>query len=147
MSHLAPCPSCNRHVDVGENTCPFCTATLSVSFRAQQAPAPPRGRLSRVAMMAAGATLMGAAACSATLTAPDGSPAPTGGAAGAEASGGAGGRQAAGGAAGFVRDAGQDRTFIAIYGAPTPAYGISLPPPQLQDASEPDSSDGSASSG
>jgi hypothetical protein len=63
MSHLAPCPVCNRHVDVGESACPFCAAGLAESFRAQPAPAAPPRRLSRAAMMAAGATLMGAAAC------------------------------------------------------------------------------------
>jgi hypothetical protein len=63
MSHLAPCPACNRHVAVVETTCPFCAATLRESFRGQPRPTPPPRRLSRAAMMAAGATLIGA--CSA----------------------------------------------------------------------------------
>ncbi|HEY2594111.1 MAG TPA: hypothetical protein VGK33_09445, partial [Chloroflexota bacterium] len=64
MSHLAPCPACNRHVDIAERACPFCATALPAAFRGQQRPAPLRGRLNRAALMAAGATLMGAAACS-----------------------------------------------------------------------------------
>ena len=137
MSHLAPCPACNRHVDVAETACPFCAVALSQSFRAQQPPAPPRGRLGRAALMAAGATLLGAAACSSPLTADAGSdrpPSATGGNGGAA---GAGGPDGTGGTT--ARDASEDRTVIAIYGAPTPAYGLSLPPQEPKDASEPDS--------
>ena len=63
MSHLAPCPACHRHVDVAETTCPFCAAALAESFRRPPAAVAPPRRLSRAAMMAAGATLLGA--CSA----------------------------------------------------------------------------------
>ena len=106
MSHLAPCPACNRHVDAGESACPFCAAALPVSLRAQQLPATPR-RLSRAALLAAGATLIGAAACN-NPPAPApvplyGGPFPTGGTGGTTGSGGTTGT---GGTA--PQDAGQD---------------------------------------
>lgn len=152
MSHLAPCPACNRHVDVGENACPFCAAPLPVSFRAQQPPAPLRGRLGRAALMAAGATLMGAAACSSgdaisgndaatdrpavTKDASEdrgfvafyGAPFPgSGGAGAAGGTNGTGGMTGAGGTIGSggttTRDAGEDRAVVAIYGAAVPAGG------------------------
>jgi hypothetical protein len=63
MSHFVPCPSCGRHVLSAETACPFCTGALPESLRVQKpAPRPP-GRLSRAALMAAGAALMGAEAC------------------------------------------------------------------------------------
>src|SRR5262245_48253338 len=62
MSCLAPCPGCNRHIGTDETACPFCSATLPDSFRCQPRPQP-RGRLSRAAMMAAGAALLGGTAC------------------------------------------------------------------------------------
>ena len=103
MSHLAPCPACNRHVAVGETACPFCAATLPAAFRAQQRPAPLRGRLSRAALMAAGATLMGAAACS--------------------SNDGIGGNDAATDRPAVTKDASEDRGFVAFYGAPFPGAG------------------------
>ena len=64
MSNFVPCPACNRHVLSAETACPFCTAALPESLRLQTpAPRPP-GRLSRAALLAAGAALMGAEACS-----------------------------------------------------------------------------------
>jgi hypothetical protein len=62
MSCLAPCPGCNRHVGTDETACPFCSAALPESFRCQPR-RQPRGRLSRAAMVAAGAALLGAEAC------------------------------------------------------------------------------------
>lgn len=145
MSHLAPCPACNRHVEVAETACPFCAVKLAESFRGQPRPAPPPRRLSRAAMMAAGATLMGA--CSAndaignrTDAAQDRpvatqdshfTPLPAygislplggnGGAGGISGITGTGGATDAGkdGATDAVpaRDAAQDRSIIAIYGA------------------------------
>jgi hypothetical protein len=100
MSHLAPCPTCNRHVDVAEFACPFCAAPLAESFRAQPRPAPPPRRLSRAAMMAVGATLMGACSSGDAI----------------------GGKTAT--------DAAQDRPVATqdSHFMPLPAYGISLPP-------------------
>ena len=143
MSHLAPCPACNRHVDVAESACPFCAIALPVAFRAQQSPAPLRGRLGRAALMAAGATLMGAAACSSSdaisgndaatdrpvvskdagedrsVVAVYGAPFPgTGGASATGGTSGTGGTTGSGGTT--ARDAGEDRSVVAIYGAAVP---------------------------
>jgi hypothetical protein len=145
MSHLAPCPACNRHVDVAEGACPFCATALPASFRAQPPLIPLRGRLSRAALMTAGAALMGAAACSSNdaigVEKKDATPsydgpralpaygAPpivvvgTGGTGGDGGNVGTGGAISTGGTDGATdgapaRDASQDRTIIAIYGAP-----------------------------
>jgi hypothetical protein len=146
MNHLAPCPGCNRHVAVFETTCPFCAAALGESFRGRPRPAPLPRRLSRAAMMAAGATLIGACsandAISSTRDAANDRPVATDGLVvpiyGAPFSG-TGGISGAGGtgitgAAGFTdagrdgasdaaaardaaHDAAKDRSVIAIYGA------------------------------
>ena len=49
---------------VGEPVCPFCGGALAASFRGQPHRSPRARRLGRAALMAAGATLMGAGACS-----------------------------------------------------------------------------------
>ena len=137
--HLIPCPSCNRHVFTDACACPFCAAKLSPESCAQ-APEPPAGyrRLSRAARLAAGATLVGATACSvgvaeygapifvdASVDAPldagaggQGGSSGTGrgGAAGAEATGGAGGTSS-------PPDAGSDRGVVPLYGAAAPQPG------------------------
>jgi hypothetical protein len=143
MTHLVPCPACNRHVDVAERACPFCATALPAAFQAQEPPAPPRARLGRAALMAAGATLMGAAACSSsdairgTDAATDrpavtqdasedrgfvaiyGGPLPgTGGVTGSGGTNGSGGATGTGGTT--ARDAGEDRSIVAIYGAAVP---------------------------
>jgi len=150
MSHLFPCPACNRHVDVAENVCPFCTTALPAAFRAQQPPAPPRARLGRAALMAAGATLMGAAACSSNdaISGADAATdrpavtkdasedrtiitiygAPVTGSGGTNATGGTNGSGGATGAGGTTaRDAGEDRSVVALYGAAVPADGLVKP--------------------
>jgi hypothetical protein len=130
MSELSPCPSCHRHVRVEETVCPFCEAALPERARVGVRTTPaPRGRLSRTALFAAGATLMGAAACSSTSNNPNTDGGGTGGmhqdgAAGAgghdagEDSGnaGAGGN---GGEAGSDAGSGHDGP-IAIYSAAFP---------------------------
>lgn len=141
MSHLAPCPACNRHVDVAERACPFCAAALPASFRAQSPLIPLRGRLGRAALMAAGATLMGAAACSSAPLPVPAYGGPVTGTGGMTATGGTNGGGGATGAGGTpATDAGQDRSLVAIYGAPTPAYGLALPVQPNDDAAKPDSS-------
>ncbi|HEY7374716.1 MAG TPA: hypothetical protein VIF57_21305 [Polyangia bacterium] len=65
MACLAPCPACQRHIASSETTCPFCAAALPESFRCQPARALPPGRLSRAAMVAAGAALV-SVSCGAT---------------------------------------------------------------------------------
>ena len=110
MSHLAPCPACNRHVDVAERACPFCATSLPVAFRAQPPLIPLRGRLGRAALMAAGATLMGAAACS--------------------SSDAIGSADAATDRPALSKDAAEDRSVVAIYGAAVPADGVVARPNQ-----------------
>ena len=65
MSCLAPCPACNRHVSTHETACPFCARDLPASFRCQPARVLPPGRLSRLALVAAGAALVSVPACAA----------------------------------------------------------------------------------
>jgi hypothetical protein len=86
-------------VAVVETTCPFCAVVLGESFRGQPRPTPPPRRLSRAAMVAAGATLIGA--CSAN-----------------DAIGNKPGTDAA-----IDRPVAHDSHFI-----PLPAYGISVQP-------------------
>jgi hypothetical protein len=77
MSSLVPCPGCDRHVESGETTCPFCQAAL-----APRQPCvggcsgPPAARLARAALVAAGAALLGAACQSQSVLAPYGTPPP-----------------------------------------------------------------------
>jgi hypothetical protein len=59
MTQLIPCPGCNRHVRQSENSCPFCSAALSLADVPEHAL--PRTRLGRAATFAFGATLVGAA--------------------------------------------------------------------------------------
>jgi hypothetical protein len=107
MSNFVPCPVCNRHVLSAETACPFCTAALPESLRLQTpAPRPP-GRLSRAALLAAGAALMGAEACSNAV--------PVYG-----APSGLGGNNTAtdgGGGAGGADGSPQDGSAVALYGA------------------------------
>jgi hypothetical protein len=131
MSQLLPCPACNRHVDAAETACPFCAAVLPEAFRASRPLVPPPRRLGRAALMAAGATLVGAAACSSndaigngpkdaamtmttgtgggSVVAAYGAPLPTGGTSGAAGSTGEGGSVATGGTGGSA-DAATDAT-------------------------------------
>jgi len=63
MGHLAPCPSCRRHVKVDEAACPFCHA----AFAAPLVPSSGDGarRIPRVAAIALVAGVSSAAGCSA----------------------------------------------------------------------------------
>ncbi len=116
-SHLCPCPACNRHVMTDAGVCPFCQAALPASFCAAAPPPAARGRMSRAARLLAGATLVGASACSSTEPAPVplyGAPIPVD--SGAGGTSGSGGASGAGGAA----DAG---SAVPLYGAPAPGNG------------------------
>jgi hypothetical protein len=62
MSQFEPCPACQRHVVTAETVCPFCAAPLPESFRSV-ARLPPRGRMSRAALLAAGAGATLLSAC------------------------------------------------------------------------------------
>jgi len=71
---LVPCPSCSRHVRVGEDACPFCRAALPASLRPTAAPEPPRARLARAALFAFAASAATATACGGeTASGPSGS--------------------------------------------------------------------------
>ena len=112
---------------------------MSPGFHATPPPPAVRGRLSRAALLAAGATLMGAAACSDNGNGTDGSTdrgtvsdatgsGGSGGGASDAAAGGAGGGggavandAAAGGSGGGASsDARDDRGAVALYGVPSP---------------------------
>jgi len=58
MSRLSPCPACHRHVRVSSSACPFCGTSLSAA--APEPAEPPRG-ISRTAVLAFGAALVGSA--------------------------------------------------------------------------------------
>jgi len=124
MSNFVPCPACNRHVLSAEIACPFCTAALPESLRLQTpAPRPP-GRLSRAALLAAGAALMGAEACSTAVPVYG---APTGVGGNNTATDGGGGADGADGSP-------QDGSAVALYGAaPAPLEAA----PSYQSASAP----------
>jgi hypothetical protein len=131
--HLAPCPGCHRHVMTDEAACPFCAAPLPV--RAGEPPrAAPRGRLSRAALVAAGASATLIGGCSQSIMPPYGLPpipdsgsmsdtadaSPDGDGGGAAGRGGAGGADTGGGGAGGRPDAG---SIVPFYGAPSPGDG------------------------
>jgi hypothetical protein len=104
MSQFAPCPACNRHIVTDEIECPFCAAALPDSFRELPARPAPRGRLSRAALMAAGAALIGAAGCGGSLD--------------------NGGNNDAAADTGSMSDGNNNEGgAVALYGAPAPEYG------------------------
>ena len=152
MSHLVPCLSCQRHLRVTEERCPFCGVERSSEQRASAAPPLPGRRMGRAALFAFGATLMGAA-CSSSAggadagkdTAPADGATGSGGAGsgGSSGSGGAGsgGQTGSGGVTsddgGGVTDAAKDGAIdrggtggvappygiAPLYGAPAPRDG------------------------
>jgi len=106
MNHLVPCPECSRHVRVSETECPFCALPLDLA--STPAPQLPRGRLSRAATLAFGATLVSAsalAACSSDSDTGSGN----GGATSSAGTAGSAGKAAAGAGGGTVGP---------VYGAP-----------------------------
>jgi hypothetical protein len=119
MSHLLPCPACNRHIDAVESVCPFCATPLPVAFGATPARVMPPRRLGRAALMAAGATLWGVSACSGNDA--------IGGAKDASATTGAGGSAlpAYGQPPPFGTggSTGAGGTAVAAYGGPIPTGG------------------------
>jgi len=133
MSTLTPCPSCNRHVRVGDATCPFCGTAVTVAPAAASAPVL-RGRLGRAALFAAGATLIGIGACTDSkcehLTCNAGmagmSAGGTGGTGGTTGAGGTTGTGGTTGAAG--NDAGTDA--ILPTDGPVAIYSAVFPPPE-----------------
>ena len=61
MSQLFPCPHCSRHHRVCEPVCPFCGGALPECKAALSQSS--RSRMSRATLFAAGAALLGGAAC------------------------------------------------------------------------------------
>jgi hypothetical protein len=119
MTQLVPCPGCDRHVRASDPACPFCACALPDTASTTAAPAaPPRPRMSRAALFAAGATMVGAAACSSSAT---GGPADgaSDAAAHADGGGGTGGSHPDGAAGAGGADAGSDAS-VAIYSAVFP---------------------------
>ncbi len=77
MASLFPCPRCQRHIRASEATCPFCACASAPPGAGQGLTAgttgkaaKPLGRMSRAALWAAGATLIGGAACEKTVATP-----------------------------------------------------------------------------
>jgi hypothetical protein len=107
MKHLVPCPECSRHVRVSETECPFCASPLDLAGTPE--PQLPRGRLSRAATLAFGATLVSASALAACSSDSD-----TGnGNGGATSSAGSAGKAGA-----ASSGAGGGGTVGPVYGAP-----------------------------
>jgi hypothetical protein len=87
VSALYPCPDCHRHVRSETAACPFCGAAQSAQRGAAATASGPVARLGRIAVLAAGAALMGGA-----LSCDDpAQPKSDAGTGGASASGGKGG--------------------------------------------------------
>jgi hypothetical protein len=61
-AHLAPCPSCSRHVRVSDSACPFCSATLPADLAGQGASPLPSERLGRAALATFRSTVSAVAA-------------------------------------------------------------------------------------
>ena len=103
MTHLVPCPSCERHVRASETTCPFCGSTVDLS--GVPPPALPNRRLGRAALVAFGATIAAGVAttsCGGDTDEPGrgGSGGSAAGGGGAGGSGGTGGNGSGGGSTG-----------------------------------------------
>jgi hypothetical protein len=136
MSHLVPCLSCQRHVLVSDERCPFCDVALSSAQRASAPPRLPGRRLGRAALFTFGATLIGAAACSdgssggndaakdtpADSTTDHGGGSGGSGSGGQSGSGGASGTGGSGDAGGTGGQGGRDGGIAPPYGI-SPLYG------------------------
>lgn len=108
---LFPCPSCARHVHIGEPSCPFCGDAMPEDAAARAIP-PARKRLDRLATFTF-ATALVAAACGGTTS--DNVPSTDGGGATQE-----GGRDGAAGDS-ATRDGGlqdDDGGMVSLYGMP-----------------------------
>jgi hypothetical protein len=121
MSHLVPCPGCERHVRAHEEACPFCSVELDLANLPP--PTLPGTRLSRAALFAFSATLAAGVATTGCSSDDDGGGKGGGGGSGAIApaygtpSGGSSGSTATGGASGSAGAAGMAGAAAALYGA------------------------------
>ena len=129
MSHLVPCGSCQRHLQVTEERCPFCGVERSPEQRSSAPPPLPNRRLGRAALFAFGATLMGAA-CSSSSSGSDAGKdtQATDGAAGTGGTGSGGSGSGGAGTGGVTSDGGGDAKDGAVdrggTGGVAPPYGI-----------------------
>jgi hypothetical protein len=108
MNHLVPCPECSRHVRASETECPFCALPLDLAGTPE--PELPRGRLSRAATLAFGATLVSATVLAACSSDSDGTGTETGGTSSSAGQAGNAGMSTTAGAGGG--------TVGPVYGAP-----------------------------
>lgn len=127
MSHLAPCPSCNRHVRVSDAACPFCGTVVVTAAADVASPGGMRGRLGRAALFAAGATLMGLSACSDPKCLEC-----TAGVAGMSGGGAGGGGGGGGSSGGAGADGGMD-AVVSPNDGPVAIYSAVFPPPEPVD--------------
>lgn len=117
MSHLLPCPSCNRHVFNDEANCPFCKQPLPTEMATREQGPLPRGRLGRAALLVF--STVGATACGASTEAATdmmgGSSA--GGSSNAMNGGGAGGSSNMNSGAGMSSGGTPEMPVQPVYGA------------------------------
>lgn len=127
--HLLPCPSCSRHVLSTEVTCPFCSSLLPDWMAQSVAPALPKARLGRAALLCAGVAGTAATACGAVVESDSMTPAAgmsaTAGAGNASAGMSTGGMGNAGAASMGGMGGMNDDIFL-----PTPEYGVPALPPE-----------------
>jgi len=124
MSHLLPCPGCNRHVRSSETSCPFCGQALDLANRPE--PVLPRGRLGRAATFAFGATVVGATTlvgCSGETTESPGSGGATSGGSSGSAGSSTGGSGNSGGSANTGGSNGGGGGMVLDDGGVQPLYG------------------------
>lgn len=131
MTRLLPCPSCRRHVNNADERCPFCAAAMPTQ-QTRASPSLPLGRLSRIAVLTAGATLAASATgCGESTKKTD---AGTGGLAdggGHGGAGGSGGVEATGGSSAggtAAPDAGTGGSVDAgpVYDGPIAIYSAAI---------------------
>jgi hypothetical protein len=127
LAALVPCPSCARHVRVLEEACPFCgnPFTAMPIARAFATTPPLSGRLSRAAMVLAGATAL--AGCGKEPTIVDPAPKPT-------STDNAPMAVLYGGPPIDSPDAAPTAISVPAYGAPPPAAPDAAPPKVAKDA-------------
>src|SRR5262245_3592410 len=131
MSHLVPCPGCNRHVRHVETHCPFCGAGLALSD--VRAPQVPTTRLGRAALFTFSATLAGATAlvaCGGESESGDEDGGKSGSSTGGASTGGAstGGASTGGASTGGMAPGGASTGGTATGGASTGGFAGTLAP-------------------
>jgi hypothetical protein len=129
MASLVPCPSCTRHVRIGESSCPFCSAAVPSDLRPRIALSSPGARLSRAAIFALG-TSAATLACGGIEGVPTGSS----GSSGSSSSSGSSGHGGSSGSSSGYGSSGSSSGYGSS-GSAVPPYGG---PPPIDAGSEPD---------